>query len=622
MAFERLKEQIKEAPLSMVIGNYMTLNKKGANLEGICPFHSDTKPSLKVNDSKGMYKCFACGAGGDAITFVKEFKHLEYVETLKELANLLGLPFEEYQKEKKKNPKVEMAFRVLSASQKIYEKVASQKPLPYVEFIENRKLLPETIDKFQIGYAPGNNTLYHYLHSLPGADGQAALQIAQEIGIVRFNPDRNSHYDFYRDRVMFPVLDQSGQIRGYSSRSVMANQIPKYLNSGESIAFDKGSLLFALNFAKRVIREVDQVILVEGHMDTIMMHQFGFHQTVGAMGTAVSEQMIRILSNMTKNVFLALDSDAAGKKGMQKINAEFLSLGVLPKLLSFAPAKDPDEFLLTEGRLALMERIEKAPIMLDELISELIPNPIPENLELKLNALQRIFEVVSPLKENLSASERILSAAKTLRFNADSATILEQYKSYLSRQKEKTPMAQPKQNPLLEEEISLEESQKAQILQEQLQALELPPLTKSERLFLREIISHPEFLTHLNQDESLAYIDHDEVKKLVQWLVKIYREIDDAEYVSIVQEHLQASGYCKDVRDLGTEALFNHGNRLNEKVVVRMLKDYKARLKLDQLKTKRRILVERQKIEPSPAAIDLILSEISKLDKEIISLKP
>src|SRR5688572_610334 len=111
MAFERLKEQIKEAPLSLVIGHYMTLNKRGANLEGICPFHSDTKPSLKVNDSKGLYKCFACGAGGDAITFVKEYKKVEYVEALRELAGILSLPFEEL-KEKKKNPRLEMAFRV------------------------------------------------------------------------------------------------------------------------------------------------------------------------------------------------------------------------------------------------------------------------------------------------------------------------------------------------------------------------------------------------------------------------------------------------------------------------------------------------------------------------------
>jgi DNA primase len=622
MAFERLKDQIKESPLSMVISHYITLNKRGANLEGICPFHADTKPSLKVNDAKGMYKCFACGAGGDHITFVKEYKKLDYVETLKELANLLGLPFEEYQKEKKKNPKVEMAFRVLNASLKIYQKVAEQKPHHYVEFIEKRKLTPETIEKFHIGYAPGNNTLVQYLQKLPGADGKTALQVAQEIGIVRHNPDRNSTYDFYRDRVMFPVWDHSGQIRGYSSRAVLPDQVPKYLNSGESIAFDKGSILFAFNYAKNSIRQLDQVIIVEGHMDAIMMHQFGFNQTVAAMGTAVSEQMVKLLSNITKNVYLAMDNDAAGKKAAQKINAEFLSLGVLPKVISFDPAKDPDEFLLKEGRLALQERLEKAPILLDQLIAELIPVPIPENLELKLNTLQRIFEAVSPLRENLSATERVVTAAKTLRFNADSATILEQYKTHLSSQKEKSYASPVKQSHLAEVEIAREEEQKAQNLHVQDARQESPPLTKSEQLFLREILCHPEFLTHLNEDDSLAYIGHDEVKSLVQWLVRIYREIDDAEYVSIVQEHLQNSGYSKEIRDIGTDALFNHGNRLNDKVVQRMLRDYKARLKLDQLKHKRRALVERSKTEPSQEKIDLILSEISKLDKEIITLKP
>ncbi len=622
MAYERLKEQIKEAPLSLVISHYMTLNTRGANLEGICPFHADTKPSLKVNDAKGLYKCFACGAGGDAITFVKEYKKLEYVETLKEIAGVLSLPFEEYQKDKKKNPRLEMALRVLNASVKIYKKVAEVGPKAYVEFVQKRKLEPEAIEKFQIGYAPGNNALLHYLESINGADGQTAMKVAQDLGLIRFNENRNSHYDFYRDRVMFPINDHSGQIRGYSSRAVFPDQVPKYLNSGESFAFDKGSILFGFYFAKPSMRQTDQIIIVEGNMDVIMMHQFGFTQTVGTMGTALSENSAKILSHISKNIFLGMDSDAAGKKAMQRINAEFLSLGLLPKVVSFEPAKDPDEFLLTEGRLALIERLEKAPILLDELITGLIPQPLPDNLEVKLNTLQRIFEVVSPLKEHLAASERIVQAAKVLGLKSDSETILDQYKNFLSHQKQKphAPVLKPAQ--IEEQEIALEEEQKAQNLQMQKRAQEVLPLNKSERLFLREILCHPEFLTHLNLDEFLAYVEHDEVKKLVQWLVKIYREIDDSEYVPFVQEQLQSSDYGKEIRDLGTEALFHHGNRLNDKVVARMLKDYLARLKLDKLRTKRKALVERQKTEPSQKEIDLILSEISQLDKEILSLKP
>lgn len=622
MAFDRLREQIKDTPLSLVIGHYMTLNKRGANLEGICPFHADTKPSLKVNDAKGLYKCFACGAGGDAITFVKEFKHVEFVDALKEIAGVLNLPFEEYQKEKKKNPKIDMAFRVLNASLKLYRKVAAAKPPVYTEFLEKRKFTPETVEKFQIGYAPGNNALLNYLRSIPGDNGNKALEIAHEIGIVRYNEDRNSHYDFYRDRVMFPVWDHSGHVRGYSSRAVLPNQQPKYLNSGESFIFDKGMTLFAYNFARTEIRSKDRVILVEGHIDTIMMHQFGFTETVGAMGTALSGAMVNLLSSMTKNVYLAMDNDNAGKAAMQKINAEFLALGVLPKVISFGDHKDPDEFLLNEGQLALVERMEKAPVLLDQLIEEVIPENIPDNLDVKLNTLQQIFKLVSPLKEHLSASERIVNAAKTLGLKSDSTTIFDQYKNFLSSLKEKTPQIVRPKEQLEEKEKALEEEQKAQDLQTQTQSRELPPMGKSERLFLREILCHPEFLTHLNEDEFLAYIGHDEVKKLVQWLVKIYREIDDAEYVSMVGDYVQQNGFCREVQEVTTEALFKHGNQLNDKVIEKMLHDFKIRLQVEQLKIKRKVLFEKSKTAPSQNEIDTILGEISQIDKEILGLKP
>lgn len=620
MAFEQLKDRIKESPVSMVLSHYMSLNKKGANLEGICPFHPDTKPSLKVNDTKGMYKCFVCGAGGDAITFVKEFKRIEFVDALREIAGILGLPFEE-QKEKKKNPKIEMAFRVLNASVRLYKKVSATNPAAYTEFLQKRKLEPETVEKWQIGYAPGNNALFQYLDSIPGADGDFARQVSKEIGIIKYNENRNSHYDFYRDRVMFPIHDHSGQIRGYSSRAVLPDQNPKYLNSGESFAFDKGAILFGFYFGKNSIRQSDQVIIVEGNMDVIMMHQFGFHQTVGTMGTAMSDQSVRLLSNMTKNVYLGMDSDNAGKKAMQKLNAQFMSIDILPKYLTFEPHKDPDEFLLKEGRLALLERIEKAPIYLDILIQEQFPEKIPENTDLKLNTLHRIFEVVSPLKEHLSATERVVNAAKTLGLRSDSATILESYKEYLSRQKEKpVPVIE---RPKLEvvEEIIEQNLQEAQNLHTQNISQVLPPPTNSEKLVLREILCHPEFLTHLKLDEFLATIGHDEVKRLIQWLVKIYLEIDDAEYVSIVQEELQYGGYSKPVVDIGTEALFHYGNKYNEKVIQRMLKDYLLMLRMDQLKLKRKDLVTKQKSSPTQMEVDLILSEISKLDKEILNLK-
>jgi len=604
----------------MIIGHFIPLTKKGSNLEALCPFHSDSHPSLKVNDSKGMYKCFVCDEGGDAITFVKEYKKVDFIESLKIIANILGLTFEEIQKEKKKNPKFEMAQRVLNASNKIYQKYGSNQPKPFLDFIEKRKLNQTSLEIFQIGFAPSNNALLNYLQTIPTNDRELALKIALEIGITKFNSERNSTYDFFRDRIMFPIHDHSGQIKGYSSRSIRDDQIPKYLNSGDSLIFNKGSILFGLHFAKAHIRQLDQVILVEGNMDVIMMHQFGFKQTVGTMGVALSEASARLLANMTKNIFLAMDSDQAGKKAMQRINAEFMSLGILPKVVHFSPAKDPDEFLLEFGQLALVERMEKAPILIDALIQDLIPQPLTENTEVKLSILQQIFELVSPLKENLLATEKVLQAAKSLGLKSDSSTILNQYKDFLSHLKTKTFSTSTKSALTIEEEKLNFKAEAAAVTPSNLENNSII-IPNSEKIFLKELICHPEFLTRIDKDDFLAIIKHPEVRKLVEWLAAIYSEIDDAEYLNIVQNELQQGLYSKEIINIGTEALFNHGNRYNEKVIVKMLKDYKTMLQTEELKLLRKDLVLKQKSASSQLEIDQALNEIAKIDKVIHSLK-
>jgi DNA primase len=619
MAYEQLKDQIKQASIVDIIARYIPLSKKGANHEGVCPFHSDTKPSLKVNDVKGLYKCFACGAGGDAITFVKDFKHLEYVDTLRELANVLGLPFEEYQKEKKVDPKLEMSFRVLNAATKLYLKVAAEEPFRFVEFIQKRELDKEFLEKFQIGYAPHNSSLFEYLKTVPGKDRDFAISVAKELGLVREGKFEGNLYDFYRERVMFPIHDHQGQVRGFSSRAVLPDQMPKYLNSGESFAFKKGNILFGFYFAKNHIRQKQQVIIVEGNMDTVMMHQHGFTETVGTMGTAMSDQMCRLLANMSKTVYLAMDSDPAGIKAMNKVNEEFLTIGLIPKFIDFAPHKDPDDFLKVEGRIVLMERLEKAPFYVDWVIKNSIPHPLPENPNLKLDILNQIFEILAPLKENLLATERVIELAKTLEIRSDASTVLSMYKDYLAKRKEgPVRAAAPRvQQIQVEAETHQEENQ------EPVTPLEVfKPMGKSEKVFLKEILSHPESLTRSEMEEILAIIEHPEVKRFVYWLVNIYQEIDEAEYVTIVQDELNSGSYSKELIDVGTEALFQHsGLKLNEKVLSRMLKDYRLMLKVDYLKHKRREFVENQGQAHSQEEVQFYLGEISKIDKELLALK-
>ncbi len=623
MAYELLKEQIKQASIVDVIGRYIPLSKKGANHEGVCPFHSDTKPSLKVNDVKGLYKCFACGAGGDAITFVKEFKHLEYVDTLRELANILGLHFEEHQKERKVDPKLEMSFRVLNAATKLYQKVASEEPFRFVEFLEKRELDKDSVEKFHVGYAPHNSSLFEYLKTVPGKDRDFAISVAKELDLIRDGKYEGNLYDFYRERVMFPIHDHQGQVRGFSSRAVLPDQMPKYLNSGESFAFKKGNILFGFYFAKNQIRQKQQVIIVEGNMDVVMMHQHGFTETVGTMGTAMSDQMCRLLANMSKTVYLAMDSDPAGIKAMNKVNKEFLSIGLIPKFIDFAPHKDPDDFLKVEGRIVLMERMENAPFYVDWAIKKAIPHPLPENPNLKIDILNEVFEILAPLKENLLATERVIEVAKTLEIRSDASTVISMYKDYLAKRKEGPIRAAPAPTPVRETVSAPEEHQlQDTYITEESAPAEIRPIGKSERVFLKEILSHPESLTQPEMEEILAIIEHPEVKRFVYWLVNIYLEIDEAEYITIVQDELNSGKYSKEIKDVGTAALFQHsGLKLNEKVLSRMLKDYRLMLKVDYLKQKRREFVDNQGQALTQEEVQFYLTEISKIDKELLALK-
>lgn len=621
----QLRELIKQAPVSQIVGNFLPLKRSGQGLVALCPFHADSKPSMTVNDKLGLWRCWPCNRGGDAISFVMEYKKVDFIEAMKECAGILGLSVDELNREKKKNPRVELAFRVLNYATKLYVKVASQRPMHFEKFIADRKLSEESITKFQIGYAPGNNFLVQQLANIPGKQGEEAQAMALDIDLVRISEKSQRPYDFYRDRIVFPIHDHAGQVRGYSCRKVLPEQEPKFLNSRESFIFSKASILFGYFLAKNSIREKDQVIIVEGNMDAVMMHQYGFTNTVGTMGVALSEASLRLLSNMTKNVVLAMDSDRAGMNAMTAINAAFMGAGILPRYLDFAPAKDPDEFLRDHGRLALMERIEKAPAFIDHLIQTLVPVPIPETIDLKLKTMKQVFAALAPLKEHLEATERTVSTAKRLGLRSDEQSIVEEYKQSLKAQdkprvERPRPTAQPTE--INETELGEEPQLQEQAMQEPLERTESGPLMVAERNLLKTLMTHPECTTQPQLHEILAYTAHPEVKELVLWLVKIYLEIDESEYITILGDEVFSGRYGQEIKGIASEALEQYKDApLNEKVVERLLRDLKVRMRLDQLRQKRKEYTALQRQSQTEEEVNFYMQEIIRIDRDLQQLK-
>lgn len=263
------------------------------------------------------------------------------------------------------DPRLEEALEILSIANKLYTDRAKEVP-QFKDFAEKRHLSLESIDNFQIGFALDYSILLKHLT-------MNQRETLLEIGLLRKDVSTGKTYAYYRNRIMFPILDYDGKVRGFSSRAVSDDQYPRYLNSMDSFAFSNGQILYGYFLAKKAIEKSQKVIIVEGNMDVIMMHQHGFKETVGTMGRALSDESLdRIIyhTRHTKNIYLAMDSDKAGKVATKRINEQFIQKGVFPKFIDLTPARDPDEFLQTEGAVKLHTLIESAPRILDSKIIE------------------------------------------------------------------------------------------------------------------------------------------------------------------------------------------------------------------------------------------------------------
>ncbi|MCM1251521.1 MAG: DNA primase [Clostridium sp.] len=339
-----------------VISGYVRMQKKGSSYFGLCPFHNEKSPSFSVSADKQMYYCFGCGAGGNVFTFLMAYENCTFPEAIKELADRVGvaLPEMEYSEEVKKRESKRAKLLEVNkeAAKYFYYLLRSPKGSIGHQYLSGRNLSEETMKKFGLGFASvSSNELVNYLHSKGYVD-----ELIKEAGLAGFDEKYGMHDKFW-NRVMFPIQDINHRVIGFGGR-VMGDGKPKYLNSPETMIFDKSRNLYGLNFA-RTSRK-NNIILCEGYMDVIAMHQAGFTQAVASLGTSFTVGQANLLKRYTNDVLLAYDSDGAG------VNAALRAIGILResglrgKVINMEPAKDPDEFIKANGAEAFQERIDKA----------------------------------------------------------------------------------------------------------------------------------------------------------------------------------------------------------------------------------------------------------------------
>jgi len=339
-----------------LIGNYIKLTKKGSSYFGLCPFHNEKSPSFSVSRDKQMYYCFGCGAGGNVFTFVMEYENYTFVEAVKYLAERAGikLPEVEITEEQKRiqNKRQRLLDIHKMTAQYFYYQLKSKNGANARAYFEKRCLSMETIAHFGLGFSnPYRDDLYQFLKG-KGYDDQ----ILKDSGLVTIDEKYGAHDKFW-NRVMFPIMDVNNKVIGFGGR-VLGDGTPKYLNSPETLLFDKSRNLYGLNFA-RTSRE-PFMIICEGYMDVIAMHQAGFTNAVASLGTAFTLQHGILLKRYTEEVRLAYDSDEAGVKAALRAIPILRSAGLRIRIIHMNPYKDPDEFIKNLGVEAFKERIEQA----------------------------------------------------------------------------------------------------------------------------------------------------------------------------------------------------------------------------------------------------------------------
>lgn len=339
-----------------IIGGYVRLQKKGSSYFGLCPFHNEKSPSFSVSPNKQMYYCFGCGAGGNVFTFIMEYENQTFPEAVKILADRAGIALPEAElteEQKRERNKRQLLLEInKTAANYFYYQLNGDQGQQAREYLENRRLSKETQIHFGLGYASKySNDLYLYLKKKGYQD-----QILKETGLLTYDEKRGAHDKFW-NRVMFPIMDVNNRVIGFGGR-VMGDGTPKYLNSPETMLFDKSRNLYGLNYARTSRKPY--MIICEGYMDVIAMHQAGFTNAVASLGTAFTAQHSVLLKRYTQEIRLAYDSDGAGQKAALRAIPILKSAGINVRVIHMDPYKDPDEFIKNLGTEAFQERIDAA----------------------------------------------------------------------------------------------------------------------------------------------------------------------------------------------------------------------------------------------------------------------
>lgn len=500
---EELIEEIKNRnDIVDVISQYVVLKRSGRSFFGLCPFHKEKSPSFSVSPDKQIFHCFGCGVGGNVIHFVSKLENLSFRDTLEVLAERSGIELPTIQDgvdAKKENLKTKVYEINKIAAEFYHNNLYLPTSKPAQEYVKKRRLDNTTLKNFMIGYSGNFNELYTIL-SKKGFTEEEILASS----LVNKNPE-GKFIDRFRKRLMFPIQDVRGRVIAFGGR-VLDDSKPKYINSPENIVYSKGRHLYGLNVAKKAQNRMEKIIIVEGYMDAVSLHQRGIHNVVASLGTALTEAQGHLLRNNSSQVIIGYDADGAGQAATMRGLEILQNMGCDLRILQIEGAKDPDEYVVKYGPERFLKQVEKS-ISLVEYKVKILKNTLDlDNANDKIRFLKEIAKVLSKIDSMVEQEVYIDKLSKD--YNISKQAIIAEINKLIYRSSDSKQGAKvlEKSKPKIEENINKE------------------PEDKKEKLIIYLLINYPnESYEKLKQNIQIDSLKSDINRSIIK---KLYEEIE------------------------------------------------------------------------------------------------
>lgn len=432
---EAIQEVLSATDIVTLVGSYVQLKRAGRGYMALCPFHKEKSPSFHVSEDKQLYHCFGCGVGGNAIHFVMAAENLDFIDALKYLASSAGILLPEPEETGADAARYEMKKAMYAANVAVArfyrDMLSSEEGSAARAYVEERRLLPSTVAHFGIGYAPAGGALLSFAQK-----AGIGKDILLNLGLI-MRSERGNFVERFRNRLMIPIIDVRKNVIGFGGRALSKEEKAKYMNSSDSSVFAKGRELFALNYAKGV--KDRRLILCEGYMDVISLHQAGFTGAIASMGTALTSEQARIVKKYADEVFLCYDTDGPGQKATEAAMELFAPLEVKVRVLSLPEGKDPDEYIKLRGREAFAHVMDRARSMTDYRIYKLRGRFDIKDVEQKIDFTKAAADVLLKINNPIEQEAYIKKVSDESGISEDSikAEIMKRDKTYRRREERK-----------------------------------------------------------------------------------------------------------------------------------------------------------------------------------------